>query len=351
MTKPAAFLAFLILVVSCADGENNDGCDGRLDLYSCENPDVDHLNSKGEPDPCHKDDVVEQCPGQCVPIPPAGWDTLPMLVWMGQELAPDCPVDRAGTLAFEGFMDLADSRECPSCTCDPPAGECELPDFITANDAPLCSGGPIGDILPVMWDGQCKDLTPPVLAESVTIGPLTMTETGCKPSGPPPPRDGAASGKTNVRACRGVAFSPCLDPGLLCVPTAQPPPPGFSQCIFQPGEHACPPTYPEQRIVFDNVDDQRHCSECTCADPEGSTCSSTVSVFADTGCNQLTAASPASPEGDRCMDLGPGTTIQGIEATAPTYEAGTCEPVGGKLVGEVELVGLATLCCMDSEGS
>lgn len=350
MTRPATVLAVVILAASCSTSD--EACDGRLDLFSCEDPDVDHVNAQGEPDPCHEDDILEPCPGQCVPFPPAGWDTLPMLVWMGTGLAPDCPADRAGSVVFDGFMGLPDPPECPPCTCDPPTGECEIPEILTANEAPFCGVGVTEDLLPAVWaGGQCIEFTPPIDAMSVTIGPLTMTETGCKPSGPPPPRDGAAPGKTTVRACRGVAYPPCLDPGLLCVPSSEPPPPGFSQCIFQRGEHACPETYPEQHIAFDGVDDQRSCSDCSCEEPKGSACTATVSVFNDTKCELVIATAPMSAAlGEQCMALEVGvvTTLDGLRLTQPVYEAGACEPSGGKLVGTAKAIETATICCLDS---
>ena len=101
MNRPALALAVLVFLLNCSADE----CDGYLDLYTCETPDIGHVNTKGEPDPCHKDDA-ESCSGQCVLIPPAGWDSLPMLVWFGEGLAPDCPADRAGSPAYEGHTDL-----------------------------------------------------------------------------------------------------------------------------------------------------------------------------------------------------------------------------------------------------
>ena len=343
MNRPAVILAVVVFaLMSCDD---DDAC--YLDLYTCEAPDIGHLNSLGEPDPCHRE--VDPCPGQCVPIPPAGWDSLPMLVWMGTELAPDCPA-RAGAPAFDGFMDLVEP-DCPQCTCEPPTGECELPEILTANEEPFCASGITKDFLPNPWvvDEACNPTMNPVQAMSVTIGPLTMTETGCKPPGPPPPRDGAASWKTIVRACRGIAFPPCLDPSLLCVPTSEPPPPGFSQCIFQNGEHACPETYPVQRIAFQDVDDQRYCSSCGCEEPKGSRCTATVSVYQDGDCDQFADGSPVSNSGEQCMNLVPGvvTTIQGITSTEPFYEAGACEPSGGEFIGTAEILGTSTFCCLE----
>jgi hypothetical protein len=273
-----------------------------------------------------------------------------MLVWMGTELAPDCPADRAGSVVFDGFMELADPPECPACSCDPPTGECELPALLTANAEPFCGAGATEDFLPDPWvGGQCATVL--VDAMSVTIGPLTMTETGCKPSGPPPPLDGAAPWKTTVRACRGVAYPPCLDPDLLCVPTSEPPPPGFSQCIFRGGEHECPATYPVQHIAFKGVDDQRHCSSCECAEPKGSACTSTLSVFEDVWCDQFIAGQPVSELGEQCMPLQVGvmTTIYGIKVTEPEYEPGSCEPIGGQVIGTAELVEPSTFCCLSTE--
>src|SRR5262245_50202819 len=98
------------------------GCGGILELSTCG---TDHPHES-----CPKD---ETCPGQCVPIPPVLW-TEPLLLWMGEEmLAPDCPLDRAGELVWQGYADLVDPPRCPTCECEPPTGECGLPENLTAS--------------------------------------------------------------------------------------------------------------------------------------------------------------------------------------------------------------------------
>lgn len=45
------------------------GRDQVADFYSCSNPDKDHVDAQGEPDPCHKMDPApeDNQPGSCQP--------------------------------------------------------------------------------------------------------------------------------------------------------------------------------------------------------------------------------------------------------------------------------------------
>jgi hypothetical protein len=181
--------------------------------------------------------------------------------------------------------------------------------------------------------------------QSVTIQPLTLTETGCKPPDPPPPNEGTPSWKTFARACKGTP-SPCLDLSKVCVPAPPPPPPGFLQCIFRTGDNACPDEYPIRHVFYDEVSDARHCSECSCAPPEGSVCSATVTIFGDGSCSMDPVYVDIFSVGPRCEDLVPaGVDLGGKTVTAPSYQPGTCAPLGGKPTGSVELKGPSTFCC------
>jgi hypothetical protein len=336
--------AAVILAGGCSDS----GCTARLDLYTCPDPDLGHLDSKGEPDPCHHEE--DACLGECVPLPPFGGWELPALLWFGPPLeAPECPADRAPILAYEGNADPAD-QECPECSCAPPSGECALSSTLTAHTTLTCTGMAQDFSAPEPWDGDCTDLNPVPAAfnpKSVRVEALTLTESACAPITPPPPRSGSTAWKTFARACRGV-WSPCVEPGMICVPEPPPPPPGFSQCIFRAGDELeCPPNYPNRHTFYSDLDDQRSCTECACAPPEGSQCSSLVTVFEVPGCpiDQPGGGSVWVNLTPKCQQLSDSAALGSKSATPAYYAPGSCEPLGGEVAGTLELKGASTFCC------
>jgi hypothetical protein len=172
-----------------------------------------------------------------------------------------------------------------------------------------------------------------------------MTANACKPvTTLPSPKSGAMSWKTFVRAC-GYGVSACANPDAFCAAKAEPPP-GFSQCIYQPGQYECPAGYPDRRIFYNEVSDSRHCSECACGAPEGGVCSIYLRAYQDAFCTVLAAGSTIQLTAS-CSDLLDNTGLGSkMVLAAPTYEPGTCEPSGGELAGSFELKGPTTFCCL-----
>ena len=330
-----------VLIVAAATALVLCGCDPvRLELSSC-----------GTAHPGPSCPPQETCAGECVDIPPFGGWELGALLWFGSALeVPECPADRAVVNGYEGFADPIDPPTCsPSaCTCEPPTGECGLPSVLTASTDPLC---PDDDALAMHDDfsglerpGECNsDTSVPAGYGSVTVEPLTLTETGCKPLGPPPPNEGTQAWKTFARACRRFP-TPCLDISKVCVPAAPPPPPEFSQCIFQTGEHACPDQFPTQHVFYDEITGSRGCSACACAAPDGGECTATVTLFQDGMCiTQETEEEVTSVEPE-CIQV-TGNPLGGKKVTAPSYLPGKCEPMGGEPIDSIERKGPSTFCC------
>ena len=240
----------------------------------------------------------QTCPDRSVPLPPLGW-SLPVLLWAGPQFeAPECPADRAGGVQFEGYADPSEPPECPACSCEPPIATCELPSILIVGTQ-TCG---VEDPAPLLYDysGLVPDPTicitsnpfPAGMIHSLAIGPLTMTESGCKPVATLLPRSGDASPKTFARAC-GLEPSPCLDPAAFCTATA-PPAPGFSQCLYQQGEHECPSGYLNRHLFYDEISDSRRCSECSCKPPEGGECTAFVTLYKDITCTLVVAGSSMS---------------------------------------------------------
>lgn len=335
MTKAVAFLAVL-LVYGCA---LLGGCDARSpDQLPCQ------IGST-----CPEE---EACPGRCVPVPPMDW-SLPVLLWSGPELeAPDCPAGLTELVEYEGHADPVDPPGCPTCRCEPPTGECELPTLLLGNTetCPEGGGGTHFDFSPPdLWDGSCTSNTviPPELGvRSITFGTVSMTEGGCTPTASPPsPKGGAASApwKTLARACAMAGLAPCPDRDALCVPAAAPPA-GFSQCTHRQGEHECPADYPDRRIFYGDLRDSRHCTDCSCGPPVGGACYAFVTTFRDLKCEELANGLLASSWWPYCFDTSQDS-LGSKTADPPYYEPGSCEPGGGEPLGAIEPLRPTTFCC------
>ena len=349
--SPALALSFVLLT----------GCDQRADFYSCSNPDKGHKDSQGEPDPCHLSpepppDAGETCSGECVPLAPAGWSDA-MLLWSGPVFAvPKCP-DRAPSPYYQGWTDLV-SGGCGECSCEAPTGSCELPTVFVASSETCPGDGPGAAhtffTAPDPWDGSCTDqgaipagqlCNGVPCVRSLTIDPLVVTESTCTPSDITVPK---SSWQTAALACRGIAMPPCTDPGMICVPTAEPPPEDFSLCLYREGDRDCPFGWPDKHVFFESFDDSPVCTPCTCSDPMGGECSALVSVYQDGGCsmvltaNFVTSADPAS-----CKDVPAGAPLGSKGVTDVSYQPGSCIPSGGDLVGDPIPLAPSTFCCRE----
>lgn len=305
---------------------------------------------------------IGACPGQCLRGPPFGWEP-PGLLWFGPELqAPPCP-DVAGALAYEGHGDLNAANSCGECQCDPPAGWCELPATLTANAATCAMTDPSTARTafdpPLAWDGSCTtndsvatgqlcDGGPCV--ESLTIAPLAVTETGCKPTQLPIPTDGPATWKTFARACRGFPLGTCKHSGDVCVAL---PAPGFIMCVFQKGDNDCSDhelvPFTEKHVFYKGLQDTRSCTACTCGPAIGSVCAAEVSIYSDDACaSAAVVAVLADSNTPTCHDVMVGSGLGSKAASPPMYEPGACAPSGGEPMGSADPVNPATFCCIPS---
>ena len=333
MKKHAAILALLVLCT----------CDGH---------DVEPPLCKDDanlPDSCPP---VDECFEQCAADPSFGW-SMPVLLWAGPQLmAPDCPAEHAGAPAYEGYADRV-ATECAFCACDPPIGACELPSSITISTAPCdVSGGITHSLAGLDPDPNVCNIQNGVGAEfgarSVTVDPYRMIESGCTPvEGPPTSKNGAMMWSVFARACAGTAPGRCLDPSLPCASSAGASP-GFSQCIYRPGDHDCPAIYPTRRIFYEDAMDARTCAACSCGPPTQSYCSAILKIYEDPFCSDSIFGALLYSFAPYCYNLSPDKAVLSKRLTsALTYEPGSCEPSGGEPVGSVELLGPTTFCCQE----
>ncbi|WP_236644054.1 hypothetical protein [Sorangium cellulosum] len=307
---------------------------------------------------------TRSCPCECTSVPPLGF-TDPVLLYIGSELsAPECPPLSAPAKVYEGHADLDVPYECPACRCSEPT--CGLPSVLRASDAPLCQGPTFTAFgAPTGWDGSCVAATavPDERLASLVIAPVTAT--ACEPIEPEPvPRRSARDGfispwKTLARACKGDPIAvddedvfgdtdePVCPAGEKCWPAPEPPPPGFRQCIMYlgGGEPVCPDDYPLMHVFYRDFEDTRECTPCACTPTGESSCSASVSAYADDACTDAFASHAVGTEAGLCVDVMEGVALKSMSATWTTHRPGTCETSGGELLGEATPTHPSTFCC------
>ena len=323
-----------------------------LSLCTCNSRDVGpslYNGNAGLPDSYP---LVKECFGQCVAAPSFGW-SMPVLLWAGPQLmAPDCPAELAGALAYEGYADRL-APECWSCACDAPTGSCELPSSITVGTVTCgASGGIVRSLAGLDLDPNVCNTDNGVGVEfgtrSVTVDPLRVIESGCTPvEGPPTSKNGSMTWGVFARACAGTAPGRCLDPSLSCASSVDAPP-GFAQCIYRAGDHDCPSIYPTKRVFYDDAKDTRVCAACSCGPPIQGYCSTILRIFEDPVCSDAMYGSLINSIAPYCSQIYGEHALEGKRViTDLTYEPGWCEPSGGEPVGSVELLGPTTFCCQE----
>lgn len=247
---------------------------------------------------------------------------------------------------------------CPSCTCLPSKGQCELPSTFTASPTNCKGGGqPIPFDAPPSWDGACDNsapVVPPNTAKSLTVGPLTIKNESCAVGTPGPAEGVTQYWGTFVRTCYGKGWTQCNNPQGSCIPWGTQPSPDFRLCIIRPGVHDdCQPSWPEKFTIYTGVKDDRHCvKDCACGPPAGSMCVAHASVYqnSDTTCGGPTVANldniGLSSLMPTCNDINPpGQPLGSKSATAPTYLPGACDVIPGVADGEAIPLEPSTLCC------
>ena len=324
--------------------------------YNCD-PSVyekGHLGADGKPDFCHRRDLPDAggcAVGSCTETP-LYWDG-PALLWSGPAgTAPECPTGPTG-IAWDGHADLVAPSKCEACTCEPATGSCALPSTLTASTK-ACNaqgGGTASFDAPVPWDGQCDTAVqvPANVAVSLTIAPLVLTENGCMPGPPVAAKVVSPYWATDARVCHGPGFLPCLDTASACIPIEDPP--EFRVCIAKEGEFECPPTlgsvFTERHIFYQEVNDDRQCSTCTCGAPMGSVCTAVLSVYSSGMCGGfIVDKGGISSENERCIDIQPPGQALGSKSAGPTaYSPGVCPPMGGEPSGVASGSAPSTFCC------
>ena len=296
------------------------------------------------------------CDGECYLWKSLLFEDLAML-WIGSGEAPPCP-DNAPAVGAVLHADPHPSPyTCPACSCIP--GGCALPEetHVSAAKCPADGAASIAWDSPA-WSGDCTAqgaIAPGLMCsgvpctQSITIAAPKVEPCSPVSEGMEEPTDPAWG--LSAQQC---ILSPLSGEGCggseACL---QPPPEGFSLCLYRWGDalipEDCPAEYPRFLVMYAHHDDTRACEPCACSDPQGAECSALVSMFTDGACGALLGSFPVSTALDEaCFDLSPGVGLGSKAAALTVNKPGSCTPIGGP-VGSVTPTTPLTLCCQKEE--
>ncbi|WP_437680523.1 hypothetical protein [Sorangium sp. So ce131] len=335
--------ALALLLAACTGG---CGLPNSVTRRACEQ----QCNTTTESGVCVS--LCGRCLGDCLPLPPEGFDRHALL-WVGEAREePDCPPEAPVTV-FLGYLDPDVPFDCLPCSCTEPT--CGPPDELQITSSSTCDGDDLAPYdAPDILSGACA---PPGEAlsrhrKSLLVSPPKVG--ACEPFVEPPPvlpitfSPWERAGK----GCGGVLREyTCHDPSAACVPGDKTE--LFSQCMLYlgDGEVTCPQEFPVQQVLYGRMLDERGCTPCTCGPPTGSDCAMELRTYRDDGCNDLLSASRASQDAAACITPAPGPGPQSIRATWHASVPGSCEPGGGEPTGELDVTARSIFCCATAPGA
>lgn len=340
------------------------------DCFTAGDEDNDGLADCADPD-CNAD-------LECADAIPVGWGTYGYAaVFRGAAASdPSCP---PGTelVVYTGHSGLINtSAACTACDCQDPVGQtCTLSNDFDPNkagiqglytrDVPCANGAATNQTtltVPAAWDGTCSSLdaapgggacpglncnmSVKVQSASVSGGTCDPTPNGGMPSGGDPTWTEA------IKVCKAIPLQGC-DAPQSCVPRPSTP---YEPrvCIGKPGDQTCPTgpfSLPTQG--FDDFDDSRGCSECTCGPASGGVCKLAVTLYSDAGatCNSALSTNPTVLQSGGCVDLTGNPRVSGRSFTVSMPPTGGSCPVsgGGVPSGSVTETGPTTFCCLPAD--
>ncbi|MCK6588279.1 MAG: hypothetical protein HUU21_21130 [Polyangiaceae bacterium] len=324
----------------CSNGKDDDG-DGQED---CADTDCGDLGY------------------QCITSAPVGWTGYFALYTDSSGSYPECPNEFPSTIPFTGKSGLvAFQASCAPCLCGAVEGEtCNLPDVVTViekscgNAASAVSPNNLS--VPSNWDGSCYAVGS-APGSQVTCGAQmnekcntsvksdapTVTVGSCMASGGEPTIE-PVSWMLYGKACGNAPLGGGCEASQVCQPTPAAP---FKSgmCIYKDGEQASCPGEPftEKHVFFEDAQDTRDCSACSCNAPSGGKCSATITVYSDVNCT----SNPTPFQAGSCGTLpAANLPVFGRTASNITVTPGTCASQGGEPTGSVTPTSATTFCCI-----
>ena len=136
----------------------------------------------------------------------------------------------------------------------------------------------------------------------------------------------------------GVRFEAagCCDAGGACYPAL----PGSGPlCVHALGDLTCPAGFPGRQLFFQNVTDDRVCSDCTCS-ASGQACQLEVEV-----CSVGFFTSTIEEGEELCLNSSDGDGIHVLSSALVSQ--GTCAGAGGVATGTAVPADPVTVCCIE----
>lgn len=268
----------------------------------------------------------------CAPELPEGWSGLAAL-YEGPDGELDCG-EGSDAAIRGGVGELSAPHTCSTCQCSLPAGVICTPPTVSIYNGVTCTEPPVATLV---VDANCPQ-TLGVVSVKTTV--LSAPAGGsCEPSGgvltaPEPTFEAFA---VVCDAPREAAGEACGEGGACRVIPAPPFEPAF--CVYKTGNIPCPPSFPERRVVYGEVEDGRECTECDCGNPVGATCPDPLKGHTNASCGGGVLGSV--PNDTLCHDI---TAFASINRDPPAT-GGSCAPVGGQAAGSAEPASPTTVCC------
>jgi hypothetical protein len=328
----------------CLDGLDNDD-DGKVD---CEDP-------KCAPD------------YECVGAIPVGWGDFGYAgLYRGTAAPPNCPADLPTTV-YTGDTGLDWSNaNCSACGCSAAQGQdCELVadlDPSKAGQQPIqVANQPCGMAatqlstltVPAAWSGVCfhsenlaggQTCVGSPCNASVTAAGTIVTGGSCNATGGVPNKP-PATFTVHGKACRVTRQGKGCPTGEVCLPKPQG---NFEPrvCIGKTGDEACPAPFVTKSLLYDDFDDTRGCTGCSCGAPSGGSCELTIHLHSDAAPSCSTEVVSVPTGG--CANIPGNQAIRGRSYEVAQAPSGaTCSPTQTSTpIGMVVETGPTTFCCL-----
>ena len=256
---------------------------------------------------------------------------------------------------------------CSACGCAPPSDQaCELKGDLDPNKAanqPMqVSNQPCGQsatnlislTVPDPWGGVClhnealpAGQTCAGLSCNKSISSLqpVVSQGTCAPTGGVPDPD-PPSWKFEGKACKATKTGSGCSNGKVCVPRADTP---FDAgvCVAKTGTDECPAgAYQLAHTFYEDYDDTRDCTGCTCGTATGGTCKLTVHLYDDPAIG-VCLSEVGKFEAGTCYDIAGNPGIYGWTSEVTGAPAGgTCPKSTVSSTGTVTPILPTTFCCI-----
>jgi hypothetical protein len=281
-----------------------------------------------------------QCPRNCLPPAPAGWQG-PEATYDGAEqgkpancpsvytqkvleahrgMTAKTPECGCGTPSFQGAVCTATAGVWGDSVCDPNQIYQTVGDVSSAGPCLLVSvnntKGLYVDIGSVTTRGTCSFPSPVKNIEPLKFEGVEL-----------------ACALPTVTACEGRAD---------CISSPIPEAPFTRLCIHRDGEHQCPSAdYSVKVLAKKALTDTRACTDCTNPTTAGGSCGAKWGIASQAACS---GAIPTTYDsGKSCTNYTPGVYVD-VRGMAPVGITCT-SATGGKPTGEATSTGDITFCC------